>query len=323
MTPLEAQIRKEIAAGSIVSVHDYMARALSEYYGCRDPLGALGDFTTAPEISPLFGEIVGLWLVSQWLEMGAPPYVNLIELGPGRGTLMRDILHAARVRPIFLEAAEVHLVETSVALRKHQQEALEGYNVHWHGGIDEIPSDAPWLVVANEFFDALPIRQYVGERERYLALKKEGALTILPEAQQMQVREICPAAQDVMNTLCRRVKAQGGAALIIDYSTKRDAWGDTLQAIKAHQPCGIFETPGQADLTAHVDFSALEHIAKAHGLKPCRQGQGSFLIENGILHRLQALNSMQQQKLESGVTRLIAPEHMGRLFLVLFLLAWM
>lgn len=317
-----------------ITVADFIALANGHYYMTRDPLGAAGDFITAPEISPLFGEMIGLWLVNQWLELGSPARFHLIELGPGRGTLMRDILlAAAQVRPEFVKAVQVHLIETSESLRAKQAEALKDYTPQWHDRLETVPQDAPWLVVANEFFDALPVHQflYLEGRwvERYVAYSQEKGFhfTAAPSRlavafgqgvdgpQDGAVYEVSPISTAIARHLKTGIETHGGAALIIDYSTKNGAGGDTLQAVKAHQRCDVLEHIGDADLTAHVDFSALKNAFAP--LKTSLQTQGAFLTDCGILHRLAALPPETQTTLKSGVARLIDSAQMGELFKVL------
>ncbi|WP_255448363.1 class I SAM-dependent methyltransferase [Telmatospirillum sp. J64-1] len=338
MSPLEQHIRNRIKAEGPLPVSEFMAEALGHpewgYYRKQDPLGARGDFTTAPEISQMFGELLGLWCAVVWQQMGSPRHFRLVELGPGRGTLMSDLLRAARLVPGFLGAVRVHLVETSPVLRLRQREALRGAPVDWHDDFSEIP-DGPMLLVANEFFDALPIRQFVrdggGWRERLIdacgddldfvtgPLLDAGSpgLPRLDGVAEGDIAETCPAGQEVAQAIGRRLCDQGGAALIVDYGHSRSAAGDTLQAVRQHRYHPVLALPGEADLTAHVDFQALADAArpaKAHGTVD----QGSFLRAMGIEARAEALlrgaEPKQRFEIATACHRLISPTEMGTLF---------
>lgn len=344
-TPLAARLAEEIAASGPISISAYMARSLGDpehgYYTTRMPFGQAGDFVTAPEVSQLFGEMIGAWLLTVWEGLGAPRPVRLVELGPGRGTLMADILRVARLRPAFLEAATVELVETSPHLRDLQRQTLAGapLPVTWHDGIDDLP-EGPLLVVANEFFDALPIRQLVrtadGWRERMVGLDDAGKLAFglgpvhFPEAGRADlgtapegaVLELQPAATAVMTALAGRLVREGGAALAIDYGYEGPAFGDTLQAVRGHAYADVLEDPGTADLTAHVDFAALAQAARtagasAHGPLP----QGAFLVALGLVERAERLaagkSDAEFAAIEAAVRRLVAEDEMGNLFKVL------
>ncbi|WP_299352648.1 SAM-dependent methyltransferase [uncultured Shimia sp.] len=323
-----------------LTIADYMAECLLHpefgYYTTRDPLGAEGDFTTAPEISQMFGEMLGLSLAQCWMDQGAPTQFVLAEAGPGRGTLMADVLRVVRAVPGFAEAAEVHLIEASPTLRKKQQEKL-GADVTWHDSVATLPRDLPLFFLANEFFDALPIRQFQrdgdGWRERLVGLKA-SALTPglgdrvdvpslrarLEDTQDGDIVEICPSAEPIITEVGQRIDANGGAALIIDYGDWRSQ-GDTLQALKAHQFVDPFTAPGSADLTAHVDFEALAQATPSgHSrLTP----QGVFLERLGITHRAQGLaQTLSGDRLNAHIAahrRLTHPEEMGNLFKVLAL----
>ena len=287
-SPLERDIRARIAAHGPMPVADYMALCLADarhgYYVTRDPLGARGDFITAPEVSQMFGELIGLWMAAVWQQMGAPARARLIELGPGRGTLMSDALRAAKVMPGFLAAASVHFVEISPALKAKQRETLRGTAppLSWHASLDEVP-DGPIIVVANEFFDALPVHQAVktarGWCERRVGVAGDkliftdadtpiaGLEARLPAS----AREAAAGAifewrdDDTALTLGRRIFRDGGAALVIDYGHAASAVGETLQAIGRHAFADPLATPGELDLTAHVDFEALARAVTATG----------------------------------------------------------
>ncbi|MCR9220590.1 MAG: SAM-dependent methyltransferase [Alphaproteobacteria bacterium] len=347
-TPLAERLKRRIALDGPMTVADFMAAALGDpthgYYTTRDPLGAAGDFTTAPEISQMFGELIGLWCAEVWRQMGAPDAVRLVELGPGRGTLMADLLRAGAMAPGFREALRVTLVETSPALRAAQEKTLadETVPIGWADGVAAIPEDgAPLLIVANEFFDALPIRQLrrteAGWREVLVGLDPETdalawtlapgpgpAAALIPEAAARaaapdDVVEIAPVAWGVAGALARRLAADGGAALIVDYGHGLSAPGDTLQAVAAHRYSDVLDRPGEADLTAHVDFEAL---ARAFSEAGCRAAplaaQGDFLRALGIEMRAAALaRAGDPAAVAAARDRLIGEGAMGSLFKVL------
>ncbi len=342
MTALAEHLKRRIALEGPLTVADYMGDALGHprlgYYTSRDPIGAGGDFTTAPEISQVFGELIGLWLAQAWIDLGRPNPVQLVELGPGRGVLMADLLRAGAMAPGFLDAVTLTLIETSPVLRQAQAERLKEHNPRWAARVADVP-DGPLLLVANEFFDALPIRQWVktaeGWRERLVAWSEEtsefgfalstgSAAGLAPEgAPDGAVYEFSPVSLSIMSGLAERIAAQSGAALIIDYGYD-DARGfsDTLQAVKAHRPVSVFETPGAADLTAHVDFNALARCAKEMGAAAYGPiGQGAFLNRLGVGERLKRLTERadprQARDLAHGVARLTEPDQMGVLFKVL------
>jgi SAM-dependent MidA family methyltransferase len=331
----EASLKDRILQDGPVTVERYMALCLQHYYATRDPLGGSGDFTTAPEISQMFGELIGLWAAEVWHGMGRPASIRLVELGPGRGTLMADALRAARLAPDFLAALSVHLIETSPTLRDKQRQTLAAARlpIAWHDHVEEVP-DGPVLVVANEFFDALPIRQFVaterGWCERLVGLKGEDlvfGLKAEPEASLPQpprlgaVLELPVAAIDVVRTLAGRLAQQGGAALCIDYGYWGPAFGDTLQAVKAHAFADPLADPGEADLTTHVDFHRLAKSAdglRVHG--PLEQG--AFLRVLGIDQRAESLKrhatAAQSAAIDAAAGRLTGagPKAMGQLFKV-------
>ncbi|RXT48288.1 methyltransferase [Bosea sp. Tri-44] len=309
------------------------------YYMKQDPFGACGDFTTAPEISQIFGELIGLWAASVWQAMDAPASVRLIEIGPGRGTLMQDMLRAARALPGFGAALSVHLVETSPVLRERQRETLaaSGVAAHWHERIDHA-LEGPAIVVANEFLDALPLDQFVrtqdGWRERLVGLDGEGRLafglsgesdgSLAIVAPPGSVLEQPAAALEAVAAVARHVAAEGGAGLFIDYGPARSGFGDTLQALKRHAFVDVLAEPGDADLTVHVDFARMAQAGLATGA--AAQGpvtQRDFLLALGLQQRLEALSlratPAQAETLASGAERLIetGPTAMGDLFKVL------
>ncbi|MBF0561049.1 MAG: SAM-dependent methyltransferase [Alphaproteobacteria bacterium] len=335
-------LRDDIRAKGPIPVAAFMARAVSAYYARGTGFGAAGDFTTAPEISQVFGELVGLWAAVVWRQMGAPAPVRLIELGPGRGTLMADFLRAVTVVPDFAAAIDLHLVETSPALRILQRRALGERVVAWHDRMAEVP-DGPALVVANEFFDALPIRQLVraGDewRERVVKWAGDGFVFALGDkvpdpplapavhtSSQGAIAELCPEGLALAAALGRRLVSHGGAALIIDYGPARSAAGDSLQAIRRHAYHPPLERPGEADLTAHVDFQALAEAARTEGAQahgPVEQGD--WLRQLGLGTRVRRLLAAAPPQKGTGILRaahrLVDPAEMGTLFKVLALTA--
>ncbi|MGR3759999.1 class I SAM-dependent methyltransferase [Roseobacteraceae bacterium NS-SX3] len=337
MDHLAARIR----ADGPMSVADYMADCLLHprygYYTTRDPLGAKGDFTTAPEISQMFGELLGLSLAQAWLDQGSPAPFTLAELGPGRGTLMADLLRATRAVPGFHEAMQICLVEASPALRAAQRDALAGHTPAWLDNVQALP-EQPLFLVANEFFDALPVRQFLREgdawREKRVGLT-DGALAFglgpaapqpalarrLEDTRDGDLVELCEPATSIIQTVAARIAAHGGAALIVDYGDWRSL-GDTLQALRAHAPADPLDAPGEADLTAHVDFEALTLAAADAGCAFSRlTPQGVFLERLGITPRAQALarglGGEALETLTAAHRRLTHPEEMGNLFKVL------
>jgi NADH dehydrogenase [ubiquinone] 1 alpha subcomplex assembly factor 7 len=302
-----------------------MAEANAAYYGGRDPLGRAGDFITAPEISQMFGELIGLWAADLILRAGAVD-AAYVELGPGRGTLAADALRAmakAGLKP------EVHFVETSPVLRTKQEDAVPG--AQSHDDVCTLPTGRPLLIVANEFFDALPIRQFErtarGWRERMVAnnvlLPGEADCAddiplALSDAALGAIVERNPAAEAIMAILARKIAAQGGALLALDYGYEGPATGDTLQAMASHHYADPLAAPGTRDLTAHVDFAMLAAVARENGLRPTPcVTQGAFLTALGINARATTLakaNPAEADAIETARHRLAAPEAMGRLF---------
>jgi NADH dehydrogenase [ubiquinone] 1 alpha subcomplex assembly factor 7 len=334
---LTARFARLIAATGPISMAQFMAESNARYYDSRDPLGTQGDFITAPEISQIFGELIGLWLADLWQRAGAPALVHYVELGPGRGTLARDALRTARR---FGLTPAVHLVEASRALRSVQRDRLP--DAVWHDDPSSLPDDAPLLIVANEFCDALPVRQLVrtaaGWRERMVGLDGDRLVPVagtrpmdaavppaLARADEGAIIETCPAAAAVVDAVARRIASQGGAALIIDYGRTALAHGSSLQAVRAHQKLDPFACPGEADLTAHVDFAALADVAQAGGARWLGTvEQGAFLIALGLGARVDALcraAPAQAHAIRAAAHRLAAPDAMGRLFKVMGLAA--
>lgn len=344
---LEAEIRRLIKTTGPMPVSRYMELCLTHpehgYYIGRDPLGREGDFITSPEVSQMFGELLGLWAASVWKAMGAPETVRLIELGPGRGTLMMDALRAIRVLPPFYLACHVDLVEINTRLRDKQRATLVGVkNVHWHDSIDDVP-EGPTIILANEFFDVLPIHQMVrkedGWHERVVEINAAGRLAFGTAAEptprfEVLLPPLVRAApigavfewrppSDIMK-IARRVRDFGGAALIVDYGHTRSDAGDTLQAIARHTFADPLMTPGLCDVTAHVDFQALAQAAEDVGARvhgPVEQG--TFLRRLGIETRAVTLMSKAtaqvSEEIASGLRRLTDSGRggMGSLFKVL------
>ncbi|HEX8064403.1 MAG TPA: SAM-dependent methyltransferase [Allosphingosinicella sp.] len=326
---LADRLRRLIQAQGPIPVSDYMALANAHYYATRDPLGAAGDFVTAPEISQMFGELVGLALADVWARAGRPEGVRFVELGPGRGTLAADALRT--MRSAGLEP-HVHLVETSPILRAAQAERVP--NAAWHDDLAGLPEDGPILAVANEFFDALPVRQLIaadGWRERRVTLDGDRFVPAagppvpaaavpdpLRAAPPGTILETSPASLAYARRLAGRINMHGGAALIVDYGHDRLGAGETLQAVRMHEYADPWMEPGEADLTAHVDFESLgraaaEGGARVHG--PVAQGE--WLAKLGIDARARALAGSAPGRcaeINAARERLVSPEQMGRLF---------
>ena len=346
MTALRDILLARIAKGGPISLADYMADALMHpehgYYSTRDPLGAAGDFTTAPEISQMFGELIGLSLAQAWIDQGQPPRFALAELGPGRGTLMADILRATAQVTGFAQAAEVHLVETSPTLRAEQASRLPDTTI-WHDDTTTLP-DLPLFLVANEFFDALPIHQAQRDGAGWcpvqisvqtsVQIAGQGTALVrelaapqdmpdlahrMADTKDGDIVETCPALPAVINAISRRIAHRGGAALIIDYGDWRSL-GDTVQAVQNHAPVDPFANPGMADITSHVDFEAIARAAAPAKFTRLSQ-QGVFLERLGITQRAQKLAAaLSGDALEHHIKahrRLTHPEEMGSLFKVL------
>ena len=340
MTTLLDEIKATIALNGPMTVERYMELALGHpdhgYYMSRDPFGASGDFTTSPEISQMFGELIGLWAAEVWSSMGAPSPIHLVELGPGRGTLMSDALRAARIVPEFRAALDVRLVEMSPVLAAMQHELLldAGVPIAWAQSLKEIP-EGPAIVIGNEFLDALPIRQFVrvkGQwRERLVRVGNDGRLAfdVAPEPQPYirggaadgEILEVNPAGHRFMFELGARLVKQGGAALLIDYGHAATGLGDTLQALRAHRYVDPLAQPGECDLTAHVDFAAMSRSAAATGAAVYGPvDQGDFLRAIGVDLRTKALveraGPERAQELQEARNRLVGKGkgEMGALF---------
>ncbi|MCC3244989.1 class I SAM-dependent methyltransferase [Methylocystis sp. WRRC1] len=345
MNPLKQEIAAAIAHDGPMTLEHFMSLCLGHplhgYYMTRDPFGAGGDFITAPEISQMFGELIGVWASEAWRAAGSPSPARLIELGPGRGTLMSDVLRVARISPQFLDAITAHLVEMSPALRDIQRQTLASAAkpVDWATDFAHTPH-GPAFILANEFFDALPVRHFVktigGWRERLVGLDAGGELafglsdrvepTLTAAAREGSIIEVCPAGQRLMGDIAARLVAEGGAMLVIDYGYTQTSLGDSLQAVARHTYVDPLSAPGEADLTAHVDFAALGRAARAQGAKVMGPvTQAHFLLQLGIERRAQSLSKKatpeQAEEIASAFDRLTGTQdprrHMGALFKVM------
>jgi NADH dehydrogenase [ubiquinone] 1 alpha subcomplex assembly factor 7 len=347
------KIARRIRAEGPLSIAAYMAMAQHDpadgYYARRHQIGAEGDFTTAPEISQIFGELIGLWCAELWHRLGSPDPVILAELGPGRGVLMNDLVRAAGTVPEFSRALRLHLLESSPALRTEQEKRLRQAQPVWVTRIEDLP-DGPMLLIANEFLDALPVRQFVRGKtywsERMVALDCEdrfgdrlvfvngpespAAAQLVPASLRHSppgtVAEICPAALALASALGTRLRRYPGAALFVDYGYFPSAPGPTLRALRQHRPVAALTEPGTADLSAHVDFAAFAEAARTSGAEihgPVTQGR--FLAALGAELRLAALSARatpaQRGTLESGARRLLDPAEMGDLFKIMALVS--
>jgi len=345
---LGARIVRLIEGQGPLSVAQYMTLALHDpregYYTAHTPFGRTGDFITAPEISQMFGELIGLWAAECWHAQGAPAPARLMELGPGRGTLMKDALRAiARAAPEFAKALDVVLIETSPALCDVQRETLRdaGVPIEWKSGIDAALADRALFVIANEFFDALPIRQYVktetGWPERMVVVDNNAlAFALAPvaatldvpqtrgEADEGAVYEVSPSGTALAEELAQMIAGHGGAALIVDYGHEGIGFGDTLQAVKAHKFAKVLEAPGEADLSAHVDFAGLASAVARGGARAYGPlAQGAFLERLGLRERAAQLakaNPTESNSIKAAAARLMGADEMGTLFKALAIL---
>jgi NADH dehydrogenase [ubiquinone] 1 alpha subcomplex assembly factor 7 len=345
---LEEILIERIGNNGPISIADFMEQALAHpeygYYMRRDPFGVNGDFITAPEISQMFGELLGLWAGVSWMMAGSPNSINLVELGPGRGTLMADMLHAAPLVEGFAEAIVVHMVETSPVLSSIQEQTLKKATLSepplWHKALADV-SEGSSIIIANEFFDALPIEQYFKAGDywcpRVVDVKPDGdglCFVLLPPFDMPELPpglvnvesdvmvEVCPSALDIMADISRRITEYGGAALLIDYGHSQSAAGETLQALKNHKYQNPLVDPGESDLTAHVDFGALAQRVFASGARAIGPiTQGDFLCALGISQRADALmkkaSPKQAKDISSALKRLTDVEEMGELFKVM------
>lgn len=313
MTPLERALRERIRAEGPITVEAYMEACNAFYYATRDPLGAGGDFTTAPEISQMFGEMIGAALADWWKRAGAREDAIYVELGPGRGTLAADALRLLYSAGF---SGEVHFVETSPALRERQRDAVPV--AIWHQHINDLPA-RPLLLVANEFLDALPVRQHVGGVERRVTIVGGG----LSFDRDGEIVESSPARDQAMMSIATCLAAEGGVALFIDYGHERSAPGDTLQALRRHGYAPVLADPGEQDLTAHVDFEAVANAARNAGACVTRVVlQGEWLVRLGIEARAQSLsraNPGRASEMQTALERLTVHDQMGALFKVIAL----
>ena len=313
MTPLGGALTERIRDEGPLSVEAYMEACNAFYYATRDPLGSTGDFVTGPEIHQMFGEIVGAALADVWTRAGKPQQAVYAELGPGRGTLASDALRVLR-RAGF--EGGIHLIETSPILRQAQIRILP--EAELHDDLSTLP-DVPILMVANEFFDALPVQQFVGDRERHVVLAGGG----FAFDRDGPIIEQSPAREGLAEELGRRLASAGGAAILIDYGHSGGEQGDTLQAVRGHRFSYVLDQPGEQDLTAHVDFAALAEAARRGGAKPSRViSQGTWLETLGIGARAMALaakNPADTERISAARRRLCDEDEMGRLFKVIAL----
>jgi NADH dehydrogenase [ubiquinone] 1 alpha subcomplex assembly factor 7 len=337
-TELGRLIAGRIALTGPIPVTEFMAEALGHprlgYYRRALPVGVAGDFTTAPEITQMFGELLGAWLAERWLAIGRPAPVVLVELGPGRGTLMADALRATRGVPGFHAALRLHLVDINGPLRAEQARTLAAHAPVWHERFDRVPA-GPMLLVANEFFDALPVRQFEKAagvwRERMVGLAPDGETLVfalapgpspfarfLPDAPDGAQAEISEAGRALAHQIGDRLERDGGAALIVDYGYDHGT-GTSLQAVRAHHGAGVLDRPGETDLSAHVDFAALAAATTAPTFGPV--AQRDFLQRLGLLQRAEILRAhashAQRAAIDAALARLIDPAQMGTLFRVL------
>jgi SAM-dependent MidA family methyltransferase len=343
---LSQRIARLIAATGPISLAEYMHIAMADpvegYYARRTAIGASGDFVTAPEVSQMFGELIGVWCASVWQAMGSPQPFILAEAGPGRGTLMADLLRAGAKVPGFLAGAEIRLIETSPAMRRRQAESLPAFaeRLGWVDRIEDV-GNGPLILVANEFLDVLPVRQFIKSGtawlERCIGLDAQGDLAsmlgtaladhaILPEGNAFEpdgsVFEWAPAREAWAETLAHRIAGSGGAALLIDYGHAHSGFGDTFQAVRGHAAADPLVAPGEADLTSHVDFEAVCAAIGRGGAVPSRTiTQGEFLVSMGLLERAASLGSpldeAGREKIRRAVERLAGTAAMGSLFKVL------
>lgn len=337
-------LKLRIANKGYLNVAQFMEACLTHptygYYITRDPIGSAGDFTTAPEISQMFGELIGCWAAAVWKELGSPKPLSWIELGPGHGTLTADAIRAIEQVSAMTKEINVHLVETSPILRQRQKEILTKWHPTWHADMETIPG-GPSIIIANEFFDALPIRQFMRKkqtwRERIVTLDKHGALAFtwsspissIPkqlaspaEVPNGEIVEICPSAIKLAKTLTHHLCSHGGVGLIIDYGYDAHIVGDTLQAVINHTYTSILEAPGEADLSAHVDFKTIAGAVKsAGGITYGPVTQGNFFRSLGIEARVKQLseNATPQQliNIKRAFERLTKTDAMGLLFKVM------
>ena len=334
---LKARLQAQISAFGPMSVAQYMGLCLHDpkdgYYAAHPKLGAEGDFLTAPLTSQMFGELLGLWTIAVWESLGCPEQLSLIEIGPGDGTLMSDLLRATRLAPQMVKGLDVTLVETSAPLTLIQQQRLADAPIRWVTRLDEVTGDGPVILIANEVLDCLPARQFIrtatGWAERMVGLTDEGDLTfglsprpvegLFPAAPQGAVLELSAAQEAMSAEIAALIATRGGAGLLIDYGRDTEGFGDTLQALRSHQKYGPLDHPGLDDLTIHADFPAALEAAQAQGVDVAITSQGAFLQRLGIVARAESLAKTRPDQdaiIERQLERLIAPDQMGDLFKV-------
>ncbi|WP_019218939.1 class I SAM-dependent methyltransferase [Bartonella florencae] len=346
MAALKEKIKEIIASHGPITVSEYMTMALTDpqfgYYQTQTPFGRTGDFITAPEVSQLFGEMIGIWLLANWKAHGCPQPFILVEIGPGRGTLMDDILRTIqKLSTTAFNTSEIFLIEISEKLAREQKKTLAPYQkqIHTIKNFDQIPAK-PLFFIANEFLDTLPINQYIkigGEwKERRITINQDGDFIFIADSRKLPssclqsycsqmpdgtIFEHAPSRHQFIQQLSNHLVQVTGSALLIDYGACDLAFGDTLQAISKHKFCDIFDAPGQHDLTSHVGFSFLKNIALEQGCFAETLEQGDFLLKMGLLERAKQLGSNQnatlQNKIHQDIERLAGPDQMGKLFKVL------
>ena len=336
MSSLHTLIQDEIHKNGPLPLDRFMELSLLHpefgYYQKQQAIGSKGDFITAPEVSQMFGELIGLWCVDAWAKLGAPSKFALVEMGPGRGILMEDILRVTAHIPDFQQALQIHMVEASQRLQKLQQSRLEGSGIIWQESFPNLPADMPTIVIGNEFLDALPIKQFKfkdGKWQEVAVGVSDGALTytltptetlLQPQsAEEGQIQEFSPSADEFIRILAERLNKTGGSALFVDYGPATKRSGDSFQALKDHKYTDPLATPGEADLTAHVQFGRLRDIAlKAGCASPAIEGQGRFLERLGIEARVMQLSrkatEAQKKSIAEAHKRLVSEEGMGTLF---------
>ena len=334
---LKARLQAQISAFGPISVVQYMGLCLHDpkdgYYAAHPKLGEEGDFLTAPLTSQMFGELLGLWTIAVWESLGCPKQLSLIEIGPGDGTLMSDLLRAARLAPQMVKGLDVTLVETSAPLTLIQQQRLADAPIRWVTRLDEVEGDGPVILIANEVLDCLPARQFIrtatGWAERMVGLNDGGDLTfglsprpvegLFPPAPQGAVLELSAAQEAFSAEVAALIATRGGAGLLIDYGRDTEGFGDTLQALRSHQKYGPLDHPGLDDLTIHADFPAVLKAAQAQGVEVAITSQSAFLQRLGIVTRAERLAKARPDQsaiVERQLERLIAPDQMGNLFKV-------
>ena len=334
---LEQRLKAQILQQGPMTVAQYMSQCLHDpehgYYATRPRLGADGDFITAPMVSQMFGELIGLWCAETWRLMRRPERVILAEVGPGDGSLISDALRALKLEPGLLRAAELWLVETSPPLRQRQAEAVAGAPLepNWAGRLDELPRDAPLILIANEVLDCLPVNQFVftprGWVMRMVGLDDRGELAFglaaapvpdpLPDGQPGAIAETASGQWAFASEVAERIIGQGGAALLIDYGRSQPGFGDTFQALKGHRKVSPLESPGEADLTFHADFPTVLGAASALGARTGLATQRRFLMRLGVVQRAEALARARPDRAETiarQLDRLIGQDQMGELF---------